>query len=93
MWLFLKKSLKGSYGPPEHFNIRFFWLNSYFYRILSIYKILKRKKKKKMDIILTDDKVLYNILMRLKSFHGVDVVFEPFPEKAKGLWNERSVYP
>ena len=93
IWMFLKKPMAKPNQVSDHFNISFFWLNRYFYRILCIYKILKRKKRKKIDIIFTEDKVLSSILEKLKFYHEADVFFEPSLEKAKQLWRNKSVHP
>lgn len=93
MWLFLKKSLKGSHDVPDHFNIKLLWVNDWFYQISCIYKILKRKRKKKIDIIFTENRFLGNILQKLKFYHQADVLPEPTLEKARQLWKQKSVYP
>lgn len=94
IWLFLKRSLRESPGPlPDHFNIKFLWLNDHFYRISCIYKILKRKRKKEIDIVFSEDRLLSNILKRLKFYHQADVLSEPTLEKARQLWKQKSVYP
>lgn len=92
VWLFLKKHPKGPRGVPDHFNINFFWFNRYFYHICCVYKILKRKRKKGMDIIFTNSLFLGNIFEKLKFYHEADVLLEPSLEKAKGLWKQKSVY-
>jgi GT2 family glycosyltransferase len=92
-WLFLKKSLGQLNEMIEHSNIRYFWLADTLYRLTCIYKILKRKRKKKIDIILTEDRILNNILRKLKFYHQADILFDPQLERVRELCKERSRYP
>lgn len=74
--IFLKRGLEWPVSL-EHFDIRRFELNPAFFGCLSIYKILKRKKKKKLDIVLTDNRFFGNFLKMCKIFHGSDVMVSP----------------
>ncbi|MFA6078196.1 MAG: glycosyltransferase family 2 protein [Candidatus Omnitrophota bacterium] len=61
----------------DHFDIRRFDVNQYLFGALSIYKTLKRKKKKKLDILVTDNKALGAVLKAMKNLHGSDVFIDP----------------
>ncbi len=61
----------------DHFEIRRRDLPSIFFGAAALYKILKRRKKKRLDLILTDDPVFGNILKFLKFLHGSDVLVNP----------------
>ena len=67
--LFIKKSLRESRGMPDHYNVRFFWLSDLFYHVSCIYKILKRKRKKKIEIIFVENRFLNSILRKIEFYH------------------------
>lgn len=72
--------LKRGVGWPvtiDHFGIRRFDVNPLFFYFVSIYKILKRKSKKKLDVILTDNPFFGSFLMYIKFLHGSDVMIRP----------------
>lgn len=87
--LFLKK---GSPWPAtlDHFDIRRVDLDPLFFAIVSIYKILKRKRKKKLDFLLTDNDKFGAILKLLKPLHGSDVFVTPDKDRLLEALDERS---
>ncbi len=74
--VFIKKGIKWPVRL-DHFDIRRFDVNPFLFGILSIYKILKRKKKKKLDILVTDNRAFGAALKAMKSLHGSDVFIDP----------------
>ncbi len=72
IFVFLKKGL----GWPvslDHYDIVRVDTNPFFFGIISIYKIMKRKKRKGLEIILTDNFLFGFILRITKILHGSDV--------------------
>jgi hypothetical protein len=61
----------------DHFDIRKFELPRFLYRTASLFKILRRKKKKKMDLIVADDEGLGRVLRWLKGLHRSEVLVRP----------------
>ena len=51
-----------------------------FFRFAALCKILRRKKKKKIDVILTDDGPFGRFLEAAKILHKADVVINPAKE-------------
>ena len=60
----------------DHYDIRRVDLNPCFFEFICLYKILKRRKKKKVDIVLTDDAAFGRMLKMTESIHGSDVLIE-----------------
>jgi len=74
--IFLKRGLRWPV-VIDHFDIRRADVNQAFFDFTSIYKILKRKKKKKLEVLLTDDALLGRMLNITKPLHGADVIVSP----------------
>ena len=72
VFVFFKKGLEWPVSL-DHYDIVRVDMNPFFFSIISIYKILKRKKKKGLEIILTDNPVFGFILRITKALHGSDV--------------------
>lgn len=87
--IFLKRGLVWPVSL-DHFDIRRCDINTVFFGIVSIYKILKRKKKKKIDIILTDNRIFGNFLKMIKNLHGADIVIGPDRENVLELLKAKS---
>ncbi len=75
--IFLKKGLDWPIAI-DHFEIRRVDIGRLFFNFIALCKILKRKEKKKIDVILTDDKAFGNFLASIKNMHKADVVVNPF---------------
>lgn len=74
--IFLRKGL----GWPitiDHFDIRRHDIDGIFFSAVSIYKILKRRRKKKLDIILTDNKFFGRFLKMTGFLHRSSVYINP----------------
>lgn len=87
--VFLKR---GSIWPVrlDHFDIRKYETRPLLFWAASIYKILKSKKKKKLDVLVTDDAMFGNILKAMGSVHGSDVVINPEKDKLIALLAAKS---
>ncbi|MFH1190133.1 MAG: glycosyltransferase family 2 protein [Candidatus Omnitrophota bacterium] len=83
---------KGSAWPVaiDHFDIRRVDLSPAFFGIASIYKILKRKRKKKLEVLLTDNKPFGGLLRLLKPLHGADVIINPDSEGLLKILEQKS---
>ena len=70
---------RGTQWPVEldHSEIRRSEVNALFFAPEVIYKILKRKKKKKIEVLLTDNGPFGKLLDSLKFLHGSDVMVSP----------------
>lgn len=82
--LFLKCGLK---SPIEidHFDIRIHNVNSLFFWPVSLYKVLKRKKKKKIDILMTNDIFGGRFLNMFKRVSGARLVISPDKKNVEEL--------
>ncbi len=60
-------------GGLDHINIRRIGLNTVFFGLASIFSVFRRKKKKKFEILITDDRFLGGILKMMKPLHGSEV--------------------
>jgi GT2 family glycosyltransferase len=78
--IFLKKGLEWPVAI-DHFDIRKVDVGRVFFGFSALLKILKRKKKKKLDIILTDNPALGRFLRNMESLHGSDVIVHPDKER------------
>jgi GT2 family glycosyltransferase len=87
--IFLKKGLEWPV-PIDHFDIRRVDVNPAFFGLGAFLKILKRKKKKKLDIILTDNPALGDFLNKAGSMHGADVILYPCKEKLVDLLKSKA---
>ncbi len=87
--VFLRKPLEWPV-VIDHFDIRRVDLGPLFFNLTSICKILKRKKKKKLEILLTDNKLFGEMLNMTKSLHRADVIIDPDTEAVLKLLEEKS---
>jgi GT2 family glycosyltransferase len=89
IFIFLKRGLKWPVSL-DHFDIRRFDLNGVFFGFVSIYKIFKRKKKKQLEVILTDNRLFGNFLRSIGFLHGSDVIIRPRRDEVLDILKERS---
>lgn len=87
--IFLRKGLNWPVAI-DHFDIRRVDVNPALFGIASIYKILKRKKKKKVEVLLTDSKPFGRLLDVAKPLHGADVIVGPDKERVLALLERKS---
>ena len=74
--IFMKKDMAWPVSL-DHFDIRRIDMNPLFFVPLSIYQILKRKRKKKLDFLLTDNKAFGFCLNAIKILHESKVFVNP----------------
>lgn len=75
----------------DHFDIRRSDTNSLFFGIDSIYKILKRKRKKRIDLLLTENRLFGGFLKAIRPLHGAKVIVAPRREELVSLLKDRCV--
>ena len=76
IFIFLKKGIDWPVAL-DHINIRRVDVDPLFFCFSSVYSVFKRKNKKKLEILLTDNKFLGNILSGLRSIHDSEVIVGP----------------
>lgn len=91
IWLFVKKSFS-ILDISEHSNIKYFSMRDFLYVSKCILKILKRKRKKKMDLILSEDRLAFIIFSALNFYIKAKLIYRPVPEDAQKIWHKMSNY-
>ena len=88
--IFLKR---GSPWPVrlDHFDIRKVELDPIFFGLVSIYKILKRKKKKKLHVLLTDNAFFGRFLKSINRLHSSGVIINATKEEVLELLKKASL--
>jgi hypothetical protein len=74
--IFLKKGLEWPV-TLDHFDIRRVDVSPALFGIVSVYKIFKRRKKKKLDILVSDNSLFGHALEAMRPLHGSDVLVAP----------------
>jgi len=74
----------------DHYDIRRIYIPRIFFSIISLYKIIKRKKKKKMDVIITDNDLMHKILNLSRPLHEAEVLMKPSLETLNSAINKIS---
>ncbi len=74
--IFLKSGLSWPVGL-DHFEIRRVDVKGLFFGLFSVYKVFKYKKKKKLEVLLTDNVLFGKALKMLKGLHGSLVIINP----------------
>jgi len=87
--IFLKRGLDLPVDA-DHFGIRRNDLPAQFFGVASVYKVLKRKMKKRFDFILTDNYILGNFLKAISFLHKSKVRIAPRKEELLAALNEES---
>lgn len=87
--IFLKRGLEWPVAI-DHFDIRRADIGPFLFNITSLYKILKRKKKKKLEVLLTDNEIFGRMLRFTKNLHGADVVVLPSKTDVLQLLEQKS---
>lgn len=87
--IFLKNGLDWPVGL-DHVDIRRSDASSLFFGIDSIYKILKRKRKKRIDLLLTENRLFGKFLNLIRPLHGADIIIRPQMEEVINLLKDRS---
>ena len=89
VFIFIKKSLEWPI-TLDHYDIVKVDVNPYLFSFVSIYKILKKKKKKGIEVLLTDSPIFGAILNMTKFLHGSDVFVNVRKEALMDRLKERS---
>ncbi|MDD5136154.1 MAG: glycosyltransferase family 2 protein [Candidatus Omnitrophica bacterium] len=89
IFLFIKKGLEWPVGL-DHYDIVRVDVNPHLFGIVSIYKILKRKKKKGIEVLLTDSPLFGAVLNLTRFLHGSDVFVNVRKEALMDRLKERS---
>jgi cellulose synthase/poly-beta-1,6-N-acetylglucosamine synthase-like glycosyltransferase len=89
MLIFIRNGLKWPI-KIDHFDIRGLRINPIFFFPVSFYKILKRKRKKPIEVLLTDNALFGAFLKLTKGMHGADVLVRPQKDRLMALLAEKS---
>lgn len=87
--IFIKKGLSWPVAI-DHFDIRRIDVNSLLFPAVSLYKIMKRKKKKGLEVLVTDSELFGGLLNMTRSFHGSDVITAPKKDELLNLLEAKS---
>ncbi|MDD5423586.1 MAG: glycosyltransferase family 2 protein [Candidatus Omnitrophica bacterium] len=87
--VFLKKGLSWPV-KIDHFDIRRCDINAALFGLISACKILKNRKKKPLEVIVTDNRALGRFLAAIKPLHGSDVLVGADKEMVFDLLEKRS---
>jgi len=89
IWVYLRK---GDRCPVtlDHYDIKKVYLNPYFFSAVSFYKILKRKKKKRIDVVLTDNVAFGRVLKMTAGLHGSVVLVRACDDDLKAVLAAKS---
>lgn len=93
-WVFTDRGSSRKLKLIDHDSIRVIYTLKYLAVISALYRILKRKRKKKMHLILTNRRYLLNIFKAVSGIMGADAVsdsdFSAVETKIKGLSHENT---
>lgn len=87
--VFIKKGLSWPVGT-DHFDIRRADVNPVFFGSASVLKILKRRRKKKLEVLLTDNALFGYFLKLIGAFHGARVLVNPGKDEVLKILKEKS---
>jgi len=92
MLVFIKR---GAQYPvkTDHFDIRKLEVDPVFFGAGSVAQLFKRRKKKPVEVVLTDNGVLGGFLKATKLLHGADVIVRPEKEEVLRCLGEKSRQP
>jgi GT2 family glycosyltransferase len=76
IYIFIKKGLDWPV-TSDHINVRKVNLGPVFFGLESIYSVFKRKRKKRLEILITDNEFLGKVLRVLRRLHGSEVMVKP----------------
>jgi len=75
-WIFTSPGVKKELSLIDHESIRFFSYPALFFGRVACYKIRKRKKKKKLHLILSNNERLYRWLNKRRDSLGADTLLD-----------------
>ncbi len=76
VWIFTTYGAKRKYRVIDHDGIRFFYFPNILFSIVMVYKIWKRKKKKKMHLVLTNHSYIYKLMYFLKKIVDSEIFMD-----------------
>ncbi|MGB2706209.1 MAG: glycosyltransferase family 2 protein [Candidatus Omnitrophota bacterium] len=74
VWIFTKRGIDPRLMLIDHENIRFFYYPGIFFPLTVLYKVWKRKKKKKLHMIVTNDGPIFKTFKFFKDILDADVM-------------------
>jgi GT2 family glycosyltransferase len=86
---FIKESLRWPISL-DHFDIRRYPIKPLLFGPVSVYKVFKRKRKKPIEIVLTDNRAIGGFLRLTRFMHGADVLVNPQKDELLALIEKRS---
>jgi len=89
VFIFLKNGLEWPV-KSDHFEIRRLDASRNFFVISSICKVLKRRRKKRIDVLVTESAPLGSFLRMIKFLHGSDVMVSPDKTSLMAVLEDRS---
>lgn len=84
VWIFTRSAFNAKLTLIDHENIRFYFYPAIFFNAVVLYKIWKRKGKKKLHVIVTNSKCSYDITRVFKTALDAGIFMDndfPFIEK------------
>lgn len=87
--VFVKKGLKWPV-KIDHFDIRRIDLGPAAFTLMSLYKIARRRKKKALELVLTDSKSVGSFLSMARFAHGADIIVRPEKDRLLEMLSARS---
>ena len=87
--IFLKRGLSWPVSV-DHFDIRRFDVGSLFFAFVSAYKIFRRRRKKPLEIVITDNGRIGTFLKLLRPLHGADIAIGACDREIKALLDRKS---
>lgn len=72
VWIFTTRGTESKLKLIDHENIRFYYYPAFLFAAIVLYKLWKRKKKKKMHLILTNDKMCRACYSRFAFIPGAE---------------------
>jgi hypothetical protein len=74
----------------DHFDIRRHDMNPLLFGLDSLYKVFRSRRKKKLEVIIAENRVLGSVLNTLKVLHGSEVLVNPDRRTLADLLNAMS---
>jgi hypothetical protein len=87
--VFIKKGLSWPV-KIDHFDIRRADVSPVFFGSSSVFKILKRRRKKKLEVLITDDAIFGYFLKLIGALHGARVLVRPEKDEVLKIVKEKS---
>jgi len=86
IWIFTKCGIRSKFSLIDHENIRFFCYPGFFFAFIALYKIWKRKKKKKLHVILANRGYILRFFTHFKHVLDSEILSDSdFPSVEKKI--------